>query len=125
MNKEREMTCIVCPNGCSLKVTYDDTNVININGALCIKGEEYAQNEIKSPMRNLTTTVKVIDGTLLLVSVRSDVPLPKENLKACMKFLKDISLKAPITMHQVIIKDILCTGANIIATKDIKILPKK
>ena len=119
MSKEREMTCIVCPNGCSLKVLYDGTNVIEVNGALCNRGEEYAQNEMTNPMRNLTTAVKVIDGTLPLVSVRSDSPIPKEKLKESIKLLRHISLKAPVAIYQVILKDILGTGANIIATKDI------
>jgi CxxC motif-containing protein len=119
--KEREMTCIVCPNGCSLEVSYEDKEVIEVQGALCNRGVDYARNEMTNPMRNLTSSVKVLNGALPLVSVRSNKPIPREKLKESVKLLRDIEVEAPVALHQVILEDILGTGANIIATREISV----
>jgi len=120
MSKEIEMTCIICPNGCNLIVLYEDKSLLKVDGALCNKGVEYANSEITNPMRNLTTTIKVEGGVLPLVSVRSDRPIPKEKIVEAVKLLRDVTIKAPVDFKQVIVNNILCTGANIIATKEIE-----
>ena len=38
----REMTCIVCPNGCDLEIQVEDGKVLSVKGALCRRGEAYA-----------------------------------------------------------------------------------
>jgi len=116
---DKEMTCIICPNGCKLEVTYEDT--ITVKNALCPKGVEYAQNELINPRRNLTSTVKVVDGVLPLVSVRSNKPVAKDKMVDIVGLLKRIEIKAPVEFHQIIYKDILGTGADIIATRQVEI----
>lgn len=120
MSKEREMTCIICPNGCNLKVEYADECVIKVDGALCNKGVEYAGSEITNPMRNLTTTIRVEGGVLPLVGVRSDRPISKDKMVEAVKFLRVVTVKAPVCFKQVIVQNILGTGANIIATREIE-----
>lgn len=120
MNKEREMTCIICPNSCSLKIVFDDKEELEVQGALCERGIEYGKNEIVNPVRNLTTTVKVVNGVLPLVSVRSDRPIPKNKMAEAVKLLQSIQLEAPIAFHQIILKDMLGKGINIISTREIK-----
>lgn len=119
MKIDKEMTCIICPNGCKLEVTYEDT--ITVKNALCPKGVEYAQNELINPRRNLTSTVKVVDGVLPLVSVRSNKPVAKDKMVDIVGLLKRIEIKAPVEFHQIIYKDILGTGADIIATRQVEI----
>jgi CxxC motif-containing protein len=118
MKINKEMTCIICPNGCKLEVIYEDSLVVR--NALCPKGEEYARSELLSPVRNFTSTVKVNKGVLSLVSVRSDRPVPKEKMFEIVRFLKDIELEAPVRFHQTVCKDILGTGADIITTREVK-----
>lgn len=120
MNKEREMTCITCPNSCSLKVVFCDKEVLEVQGASCERGIEYGKNEIVNPGRNLTTTVKVTNGVLPLVSVRSDRPIPKNKMLEAVKSLQSIQLEAPVAFHQIIYKDILGEKVNIIATREVK-----
>lgn len=38
----REMTCIVCPNGCDLEIQVEDGKVLSVKGALCRRAEAYA-----------------------------------------------------------------------------------
>ncbi len=118
MKLEKEMICIVCPNGCKLDVTYEDT--ITVKNALCPKGVQYARDELLSPVRNLTSTVKVLEGVLPLVSVRSNKLVPKDKLVEIVRFLKTIEIKAPVEFQQIIYKDIFNTGVDIIATRRVE-----
>lgn len=120
MKNNREIVCIVCPNGCRMKVFVNEENKVNlVENALCSRGEAYAKDEIQSPKRSLTSTIRVIDGNFPLVSVRSDKTIPKEKIHEALSELRKLELQAPIKYHQVIVRDILGTGANIIATKQV------
>ena len=43
--EKRELTCIVCPMGCSLEVTLEDGKVLSVKGNGCPRGEAYGKNE--------------------------------------------------------------------------------
>jgi CxxC motif-containing protein len=119
MKIEKEMTCIVCPNGCKLEVTYEKDS-ITVKNALCPRGDEYARNELINPVRNVTSTVKVQGGVLQLVSVRSNKPVPKAKMVEIVEALKEVELKAPVGFHQIVYSNILGTGADIITTREVK-----
>ncbi|MCX7710516.1 MAG: DUF1667 domain-containing protein [Clostridia bacterium] len=120
MSNLKEMTCIVCPNSCRLRVAYNDKKVTEVSDALCRKGIEYAENEIFNPVRSLTTTVKVKNGILPLVSVRSNKPIPKDKIMEAVKLVKALELEAPVRQHQAVLNNILGTGADIITTREIE-----
>ena len=90
-----------------------------IEGHSCKRGEVYARAEFVSPERILTTTMRVENGFLPLIPVRSDKPLPKERLQEALKEIAITKVKAPITMGDVLLKDILGLNANIIASRDL------
>lgn len=120
MNNSKEIVCIVCPNGCRINVSFDkNKNITEIKNALCKNGEAYVKDEIQCPKRSLTTTIRVIGGKLPLVSVRSDKPIPKEKIPDALKEINKLELKAPVEFHQIIIHDLLGTGADIITTKQV------
>ena len=112
------ITCIGCPSGCQISVTKigDDYKV---EGNECKRGEEYAIEEFTAPKRILTTTIQVISGVLPLIPVRSDRPLPKDQLFDCMDYLSTLKTQAPIKMGDVIVENILDLDANIIASRDL------
>lgn len=116
----REIVCIVCPNGCRMNVVIDEHNkVTSVENALCKNGRTYALNEILCPERSLTSTVAVAGGMYPLVSVRSDKPIPRDKINAALEGLRKLKLKAPVDFHQTVVEDILGTGANIITTKQV------
>jgi CxxC motif-containing protein len=118
MNDETNITCILCPIGCEIRVDKKKLNIID--GAKCNKGIEYSTTEISNPKRILTTSILVINGHLPLVSVKTSKPIPKEKIFKIIEIIKLRSVKAPIKIGQVIIKNILDTGSDIIATKSIE-----
>lgn len=116
---EKKLTCISCPKGCELTVILDGRKIQSVTGNACKKGLAYAKNEIEDPKRMLTTTVKLKNGTHLLVPVKSRSPLPKDLLLDCMKEINNTAADAPIHIGSVVMHDILHSGVDIIATKTV------
>jgi len=115
----KTFTCIVCPNGCEIRVESEGGGISSIQGNLCPKGIAYVKQETLSPKRTFSTSVRVLGGELPLVSVRVVRPIPKERIFDAMAEVRKIVLAAPVKAGQVIIADILGLGADVIATKDV------
>ncbi len=112
---ERKFTCIVCPKGCRISVDEEG----NITGYTCQRGLNYVKQELVDPRRTLTSTFKVSGGNILVCPCKSSDTLPKDKVKDVVKEIAKLDIKAPVEMHQVIIKDVLGLGVDIIATKEI------
>jgi CxxC motif-containing protein len=110
---DRKITCIGCPLGCGITVKTEDGNITGISGYTCKKGEEYARTEVTDPRRTLTTTMRDSQGGL--IPVKSDKPIKKGLLFDCMKEINRTNPKARPEIGDVLIKDILGTGADIVA----------
>ena len=113
----KKMICIQCPRGCHLSI---DTETLKVTDNTCPRGEKYAISELTHPERTLTTTVKVLGGHIARASARSDKPLPKEKLFEAMDVINALSFKAPVHLGDILVENILGTGANIIATKTVE-----
>lgn len=123
--KKRSYTCIICPNGCDLEATYvqkeDGTvDVLSVTGNTCKKGEAYARQELVDPRRTIASSVLVKHGTMPLVSVRLDRPVPKKEIFQVMDAIRHITLEAPVKAGQVVIKDVLGLDSDVIATRDVE-----
>ncbi|SFB28917.1 DUF1667 domain-containing protein [Clostridium frigidicarnis] len=114
---EKELICIVCPNGCRLKVDIDNKTV---SGNKCIRGEAYGINEVTNPVRAITSTVKINGETSKMVPVKTDKPIPKNLNFKCMEEINKVQVSLPVKAGQIIIKNILGTQSNIVATKTIE-----
>lgn len=117
MNR-RELTCVACPLGCSITVTFDGDAIAEVIGNTCKRGDAYARTECTNPTRMLTTTVKVVDGKSPVVPVKSANPIPKNMMMECMKEINKTTVKAPVKIGDTVIKNILGTGIDIVATNN-------
>lgn len=111
----KEMVCIVCPMGCHLKI---DTDTLEVTGNTCPRGPIYAKEELTAPKRVITSTVKIEGGIHNRLPVKTSTSIPKELNFKCMELLNDIVVKSPVKHGQVIIKNILGTGADIVACRN-------
>ena len=118
MNK-KEITCIVCPIGCKIIIKTNGKKFELLEGNKCKQGVEYARSEALDPRRVLTSSVLVEDGIWPLVSVKTKKPIPKEKVFEVLKQIQRKKVKAPIKIGQVIIKNIVNTNTDLIATKSI------
>jgi len=116
----KKLTCISCPIGCELSVSLDENGkIVDIEGNRCPRGEEYAISEITDPKRILPISVKVENGEMELVSAKTDKPVPKKRLNEIIDYIKKLKVKAPIKRGDVIVKNILETGANLVSTRTV------
>ncbi len=115
----KELTCIVCPMGCSLKVVMEGENVVSVSGNTCPRGEKYARTEMTAPTRVLTSTVRVKGGQIPLCPVRTSAAIPKGSLFDAMKEVNGVLLHAPVHIGDTVLSDIAGTGVALIATREI------
>ena len=116
---QKKLICVSCPVGCEISVQIEDDRIARITGNRCPRGEAYACQEALEPMRMLPTSVKVIGGVRPLVSVKTDQPVPKRLISKIMKFVRTLSVNAPVEIGQVVAEHVLNTEANLIATRSV------
>ncbi|MDK2800413.1 MAG: hypothetical protein PWP27_1675 [Clostridiales bacterium] len=113
---EKKITCIVCPIGCEIFVKGKGEQIQEMDGYQCNRGMDYAKTEFIAPMRIFTSTVKIKYGCNPIIPVRSNQLIPKNKILECMKVIKSVEVKAPIQEGEIVVANILDTGANIITT---------
>jgi len=119
---KKQITCILCPNGCVLDVSYTGEpreGAISVEGNLCPRGVGYAIEELTSPKRTLTTSVLVKGGTEPLVSVRTASPIPRSMIMEVRGILRGVVVQAPVSIGDLIAHDIGGTGVDVIATRSV------
>lgn len=109
-----ELICIVCPKGCHLKV--DEENGYAVTGNSCEKGVAYGKKELTNPTRVVTSTVRVEGGEKRRVSVKTSCDIPKSKMLEAVSLLNAVTLTAPVHIGDLVLKNILDTGADFVAT---------
>jgi CxxC motif-containing protein len=112
---KKDFICIVCPRGCHIHVDGD-----NITGYTCQRGLAYVKQELVDPKRTITSTIKVNGGDLKVVPCKTESNVSKELIFKIMEEINKTSVDAPVAMHQVLIENVLGTGVNVIAAKEVK-----
>lgn len=117
------MICVICPKGCDMKVETEGSSV-NVYGNACKRGYDYAVTEMTDPRRTLTTTVRVeLDsphGSIKKIApVKSAKPLPKGLLLQAVKEINKVILSAPGKEGDIVLRDILDTGIDIVLTDNV------
>ncbi|MBQ7392522.1 MAG: DUF1667 domain-containing protein [Clostridia bacterium] len=115
---KRELTCIVCPIGCQLSVTLESDVVTEVTGNTCPRGKQYAIDECTHPVRTVTTTARTSDGGV--IPVKTDRPIPKELMFECMQAIDSAIVSLPAHIGDIVIENLLETGANIIVTANME-----
>ena len=116
-NIYKNLICICCPRGCHLKVNLNENKVL---GNSCKRGESYGITELTNPIRIVTTTLKVKGGEQNIVPVKTKSAIPKDLTFKCIEILKEMEIKAPISVGDVLYKNILETGIDIVACRNIR-----
>lgn len=107
------LTCIMCPLGCSLTVE-KTKNETKVSGNNCIRGEQFAKEEISSPKRIITSLIRTEKG---VTSVKTSCPIPKNMIFDVMKEIDKVHVKSA-KIGDVVIKNVLNTDADIVVTKN-------
>ena len=113
----KQFICTVCPRGCHL--TVDESNDYAVSGNSCPRGEQYGRSEVINPMRTLTSTVRISGAALRRCPVRTSTAIPKKLLFDAMREIDKVEVPAPVHRGDTLIKNLLNTGADLIATRDL------
>lgn len=114
----KKMICIECPKSCELSVDLEGCTVLSVKGAKCPKGIAYAAMEIETPSRIFTATA-VSDGlSLKLVPVRTDRPIPKNDILKAAEEVRKLRLTKSVKVGDVLVRDFIAHGVKLIATRD-------
>ena len=112
--ENRNLTCIGCPLGCSLEVKIQSPDNITVTGNTCPRGKQYAIDECTHPMRTITSTARTENGAV--VPVKTNTTVPKELMFDCMREINRAVVKLPAHIGDVLVENILGTGANVVVT---------
>lgn len=140
----KELICITCPKGCHLKV--DEENFA-VTGNSCPRGAVYGANELRNPVRVVTSTVVVEPvgasiarpqtpgcgpqtsdacpytpaGAALprRLPVKTDRPIPKGKMFEVMAEIAKVRVKPPVKVGEVLIANVAGTDGNVVATKNL------
>lgn len=130
----REFVCIVCPRGCALRVFVRTAQgagggtapeVEGVEGNACKRGEDYARSEVVDPRRTLTSTVRVEGFARRRLPVRSSGSLPLARLKDAARALDSVVADRPLRCGEVLVRDLLGLGIDIIACDDLGLAPSR
>lgn len=114
----KEMTCIICPNGCVLRVSEGEKGYA-VEGARCKRGEAFALDEMSCPMRSLTTTVATVFEDMPRLSVKTSGEIPKDKLFEAMARINRVLVKHRARAGEVLLSGLF--GAEVVATADMGI----
>lgn len=114
----KELICIVCPVGCHLKVE-EKEGQYNVTGNKCKRGEEYGVKEVTAPTRVLPTTVKITGAALNRLPVKTKGAIPKDKIFEAMEVINKVEVKSPIRVGDIIVKNLLDTGVDVVATRNL------
>lgn len=118
--EEKNLICINCPLGCMLTVTMEGDQILNVSGNTCKRGAAYAEKELTDPTRIVTSTVRVSGGSERMVSVKTKKDIPKGKVLECVQSLKDVVVKAPVHIGDVIVENVAGTGVDLVATRNVE-----
>jgi len=116
---KKNLICIACPMGCDLEVTHSPEKIIDVQGNTCKRGITYAETEIFHPERIVTTTVRVKGAEIEFVPVKTEKTIPKKLTHSIIKRASGVTLKAPVKVGDIVVKNILNSGVNLIATRNL------
>ena len=116
---ERELICIGCPMGCPIVVKMEDGKVVSVTGNTCPRGEAYARKEVTDPTRIVTTTVRVADGKVPMINVKTEHDSPKDKIFDCIAALRGVTIKAPVHIGDIVLENVAGTGVNIVAVGNV------
>ena len=117
--EKKHFVCVVCPVGCEIDVVHDGSRITSMEGNKCERSEEFVSQELIEPMRILTTTVRIEGSKGPVIPVRTDKAVPKRLFPRIMRQLERTKLQAPVSVLDVVVSDVLRTGADIVATRSV------
>lgn len=113
----KSTVCKECERNCVLDIDRYENDIV-VSGNECDNGEKVAEKVLKDKKDILTTLVRIKGSDANVVSVKSSKPIDKSLFIKCSVALSRIYVGAPVKIGDVVCKNILNTGVDIICTRN-------
>ena len=87
----KELTCIGCPRGCTLKIERDGDGW-SVTGNTCPRGKEFAISEMTAPKRTICSTVRTAFPDAPVLPVRVSADIPKDRIFDVMDAIRTVTV---------------------------------
>ncbi|MGN1418482.1 MAG: DUF1667 domain-containing protein [Acutalibacteraceae bacterium] len=111
----KQLVCIVCPRGCTMEIEGEGKD-IKVSGNFCKRGAAFAVSEMTEPKRTICSTVKTAFAQFPVLPVRVSQDIPKDRIFDVMAEINKVTVKKAVKRGDIIIKNVLGLGADVIAT---------
>ncbi|MGN0467849.1 MAG: DUF1667 domain-containing protein [Acutalibacteraceae bacterium] len=111
----KQLVCIVCPRGCTMEIEGEGKD-IKVSGNFCKRGAAFAVSEMTEPKRTICSTVKTAFKQFPVLPVRVSQDIPKDRIFDVMAEINKVTVKKKVKRGDIIIKNVLGLGADVIAT---------
>lgn len=111
--KTLDTICIMCPMGCPLHIEEVGGEIV-VSGNTCKRGEMYGKEEFSHPRRSVTALAKQDGGGV--VSVKTSTTIPKERIFDVVAEIDALCAPKDAKIGDVLAKDVLGLGADVIVT---------
>jgi CxxC motif-containing protein len=89
---------------------------LSVSGNFCKRGKDFAEKEIRNPVRTVTSTVRTVFPFAPALPVRTSAEIPKGKIVDLMRFLGGICLDKSLETGDVVAHNVLGLDCDIIAT---------
>lgn len=114
------MQCKICPMKCELIIEDDkENNSYTVRGNRCPQGQKYVLKELKEPSRVMFSRVLLDSGPMSRLHVKTDDIVPSYLKDKFIEIIENTRVKAPISKGDIIIKDVMNTGINVISARKV------
>ncbi len=120
MTEDINLICTTCPKGCTLVISREGETIVEVSAG-CKRGKDYAHQELTDPRRMIATTVKIAGARHPLLPVYTAAPFPKPRITELMQALNGLQVHAPVKAGAVVLQDVLGTGIDILASRDMEL----
>jgi len=117
----RELTCILCPNGCLLFVSENKNKQPEVHGSQCKRGDQFALDEVLDPKRTITGTIKTIFPEMPQLPVKTDGEVPLFKVKEVYDLIKSLRITKLYRNGELIASNVLGMDVNVISTSDMQL----
>ena len=114
----KNMVCNKCEKYCILELRNDD-EYTEYFGSSCSKKLDFKEVEMESSKDILTSLVRIKGADVKVVPVKSSKTIDKSLFMKCSRALSRINVGAPIRIGDIVCKNLLNLGVDIICTKNI------
>lgn len=116
-----KIICVTCPKGCTLEVNREGQTVLAVNGG-CKRGHDYARQELVDPRRKVASSVRIRGAIHPLLPVYTSAAFPKPKIHELLALLRRVEVTAPVKTGQVILENVLGSGIDILASREMPII---